>query len=283
MNANTHDQSKTIVGHPNVLIDSESIHDSYRTKSTETHVMLYDTLSPLLTSRPAWRFVAIDFYFGSSVVITGVEIFEGAEALGKVSIDYNRRGYKVHVLNHRITGKQVRGKGYFTDDTLRATLHIRKNFYVRDQTELLAASSANAAMVINREYHYKSAELNEAKVAVYTKAKAFVRAMEDAYFNMFPELLPARGKRDAAHAMWSVVDSVKTSFADNKTTLVVFNGEQYLTSTGGVVTRYTHDTLPDHMRTKIGLLKLVQDKQMVSSVGCKVDKSTFVLLPQGDE
>lgn len=283
MNSNTHDKAKTIVGHPNVLIDTNKISESYRGNAIETHAMLYDTLYPLLSSRPTWRFVALDFYFGPSVVITGVRIFEGSEILGDVSIDYNRRGYKVHVKNPRITTKQVRGKGYYTEDPLRATLHIRKHFYVRDSVELLAACSVEAAAAINREYHYKSAELNEAKVAVFAKAKAFVRAMEDAYFSMFPELLPAKAKRDAAYEMWSVVDSVKTACADNKATLVVFNGEQYLTSTGGVVTRYTHDTLPDHMRTKIGLLKLVQDKQMVSSVGCKVDKSTFVLLPQGDE
>lgn len=279
MNSNTHNTEKTIIGHPNVLIDSK---DKPEGQSVETHTLIYETLSPLLELRPMWRFVGTAFYQGYANVLTGVRIFEGAEILGDVSVEYSRRGYKVCVKNHRITGKQVRGKGYFTEDAARATLHIRKNFYARDSSELIIAATQRAGVVASREYNMKTAELNEAKVAVYTKAKAFVRVREEEYFSMFPELLPARARREVATAMFNVVSSVNEALVSNKATLVVLNGDQYLTRTEGAVTRYTHETLPEHMRTKLGLLKLVQDKQMVSDVGCKVDAVTFVLLPQGD-
>jgi len=60
--------------------------------------------------------------------------------------------------------------------------------------------------------------------------------------------------------------------------IVVYDGTQYLTKIGDEIKVYKDEDLSFDLRKKIGLLKLVQDKQMISNVGCRVDNTTFVLL-----
>jgi hypothetical protein len=41
---------------------------------------------------------------------------------------------------------------------------------------------------------------------------------------------------------------------------------------------FDDNTLPDWMRGKLGMLKLVQPEQFISNAGCRVNDETFVLM-----
>ena len=74
------------------------------------------------------------------------------------------------------------------------------------------------------------------------------------------------------------IERVQEDFTKNKTALVVKDLGKYLVKIGDNVELYDDNTLPLDMRMKMGMLKLVEDEQYLTEVGCKVTSEIFVLL-----
>jgi biotin-(acetyl-CoA carboxylase) ligase len=74
------------------------------------------------------------------------------------------------------------------------------------------------------------------------------------------------------------IEKVQEDFSNNKTALVVKDLGKYLVKIGDKVDLYDDNTLPLDMRMKMGMLKLVEDEQYLTDVGCKVSSEIFVLL-----
>ena len=74
------------------------------------------------------------------------------------------------------------------------------------------------------------------------------------------------------------IDRVQKDFSDNKTALIVKDLGKYLVKIGDNVELYDDNTLPVDMRMKMGMLKLVQDEEYLTDIGCKVTSEIFVLL-----
>jgi len=74
------------------------------------------------------------------------------------------------------------------------------------------------------------------------------------------------------------IEKVQEDFSNNKTALVVKDLGKYLVKIGDNVELYDDNTLPLDMRMKMGMLKLVEDEQYLTDVGCKVSSEIFVLL-----
>jgi hypothetical protein len=71
---------------------------------------------------------------------------------------------------------------------------------------------------------------------------------------------------------------VQEEFTKSKTALVVKDLGKYLVKIGDNVELYDDNTLPVDMRMKLGMLKLVNDEQYITDIGCKVSSEIFVLL-----
>ena len=54
-------------------------------------------------------------------------------------------------------------------------------------------------------------------------------------------------------------------------TVYLTNGK-YVVQQGEVLQEYESDTLPEHIKTKVGMLKLVEEKQVVPEIGVRVGK-----------
>jgi hypothetical protein len=74
------------------------------------------------------------------------------------------------------------------------------------------------------------------------------------------------------------IERVQADFSKNKTALVVKDTGKYLVKVGDNVELYDDNTLPLDIRMKMGMLKLVNDEQYITDVGCKVTSEIFVLL-----
>ena len=85
-------------------------------------------------------------------------------------------------------------------------------------------------------------------------------------------------KLEMIEADMRTIERVQTDFNDSKTALVVKDSGKYLVKIGDKVDLYDDNTLPVDMRMKIGMLKLVEDEQYLTDVGCKVTSEIFVLL-----
>jgi hypothetical protein len=74
------------------------------------------------------------------------------------------------------------------------------------------------------------------------------------------------------------IERVQEDFGINKTALVVKDAGKYLVRIGDNVELYDDNSLPLDIRMKMGMLKLVQDEEYLTDVGCRVTSEIFVLL-----
>lgn len=277
-----YDPQRNLIGRPNVSVDAD---DSKGGKVPHTQAQIYDTLDMLVSSKPNWRFVATDFVRPDSItrVYTDFNIYEDDEFLGKVTITHKGRSYKIKVSNDRINAARERGTGYYTEDPVKAQLRIRKTFFRANQDERVEKAAEVAESLLKKEHQTKAWEYRHSKDALLDKAGDFAAKNMEAYLQAYPNLLTKKGRYDDARANYGVVKKIKEAFDNGKSVVVAFDGTHYIVKSEEGVKTLSDETLPYEMRRKVGLLKLVQDGQMISDVGCRVDGATFVLLPEDEK
>lgn len=250
----------------------------------QTNYFLFLTLNNLTLSKPNWRFKATDHnaYVGHFVA-TEFKIIEDDEVLGTVSIAYKGSSEKIKVRNKRIDDKRERGTGYFTDDPAKAELAIRKNFFRMAEDERLLQAVGDAKDAVRQEDRDKGWARNRVRNTLLEKATEFAKKNMVMYLETYPNLKPVHAEYLEAKAQHMVTKSLMIALDKDQAMVVVCDGTRYLTQTGREVKVLDESDLSFDQRRKIGLLKLVQDKQMISDVGCRVDSSTFVLLPEVKE
>lgn len=273
-----------IMTHPNVSV-SPRYKNEDKTKF-QTQRDLYYVIHPLLTARPAWRFVATDLYrVDDKVVFNGFQVFEDGELLGKVGITYIPRSntYKIVVDNERIDAKRQRGNGYKTENAEKALLAVRKSFFRMGAIERVTKARELASRVVGQEHGSKSYDMHRSESSLLVNYKAFVMQRMEDYLTAFPDMRQAHDKYVEQCEYFMVVDNVKNMLDKGRALIVVLDKEHYIVVQGDETNIYDSDSLPYHLREKIGLLKLVNDQQMISDVGCCLNAEAFVLVPDEQE
>lgn len=277
---NTYRAECNLIGRPNV-INAVKEHDGCL---VQTNYHLFLALNNLTLSKPTWRFKAIDYnVYSTNQVLTAFEISEDDERLGSISIEYRGRSEGIKVRNDRIDAKRERGNGYFTEDPSKAELAIRKHFFVMAKDERLDMAVSTAKKLVRDENRDKMWIKNRAKNDMLSEVTEFACNNLAAYLDAYPQLRTKHLEYLIAKAEARTTKSVDEALDKAKAMVVVCYGTQYLTKTGDEIKVYKDEDLSFDLRRKIGLLKLVQDKQMISDVGCRVDNTIFVLLPEVKE
>jgi hypothetical protein len=74
---------------------------------------------------------------------------------------------------------------------------------------------------------------------------------------------------------------VRDAFAKDEHYLIYVDGQNYAIFRKNEPTQIkVSEELPDVIRRSVGMLKLVEDNQIVSGIGCRVNATTYVVLPQ---
>ncbi len=273
-----------VITHGSVSISSEYADSALDKRQTQTQ--LYEVVAALLGTKPNWRFVATSASHSSGMIVFNeFKVYEDGEYLGMFGVGYHGRNYKIVVNNERINAKRERGRGYKTDEPSKALLAIRKHFYRLGQTERIARILDEARSVLQRENTDKDHDTRRALNNLFSDVDEFAKTNLQQYLTQFPHHANHYTKFEEAQEIAMVVDSVKDAFDKGESIVVVLDGAHYIVMHGNDTKTYNNDTLPYDLREKVGLLKLVENQQMISNVGCRVNADAFVLLPttkQGD-
>lgn len=273
-----------VMTHDNVSVDKDYLDTDVERRQTQTQ--LYEVVAALLGTKPNWRFVGTSASFSSGMVVFNeFKVYEDGEYLGMFGVGYHGRDYKIIVNNERINAKRERGRGYKTEEPSKALLAIRKHFYRLGQTERIAKMLDEAKSVLQRESHSKAYDTRRALSNLFEHSDEFAKTNLQQYLTQFPQHVNHYEEFERAQEIEMVVDSVKDAFDKSESIVVVLDGAHYIVMHGNDTKTYNNDTLPYDLREKVGLLKLVEDQQMISNVGCRVSADAFVLLPttkQGD-
>jgi hypothetical protein len=266
------DEAKNLIGQPNVLFARNREH------VTKTHRRLYEVLMPLVRTKPDWRFLVEDDYRG---VATRFAVMH-KEELGTVSIAWKANRWRICVNNARINDELVRGEGFWTSDPEKATMKIRQKFYRDSADERLSMYNNLGTNGVNKLFQDAVGVRTKHRETVSFDAWKFIRANIEAFSATLSEK-----SKEQAHAYMEAYETTRSisafrdewskATADKKVMLVIQDEGQYIVKRGSGVSVYTNEMLTDDMKSKLGMLKLVEEGQLFPDIGYRISPDAFLI------
>jgi hypothetical protein len=243
----------------------------------------------LATLNPLWRFVATDVTYSSDnqLRVTAFSVVEHGEELGTIERHYHGREYVIHVCNERIGKDRVRRGGYKTADADKAILKAKKMFYKLKPTERLEQAMKAAEGVISQQKRRKDNERYNHERTVRDAAMHFIMGTGFPLFLAHVEswhdidknrITKSINEKERIDSEMLTIEKVKQHFENRVAAVVVKDGGKYLVKVGDDVQLYDDNSLPETMRGKLGMLKLVEAEYFIEDVGCRVNDEVFVVL-----
>lgn len=201
------------------------------------------------------------------------------ELIGNVGIDTRRhseRGneevFSIH--NDRLSKKRERGHSYKTTKLKDALKVINKEFYPRTIRERTDSAWQQAQWHIGHALRTSQHDLEDVQRNLGKIALGVVRQLHwDAFLNGLkdsPELAKKAMELDDLIEHHNQVELVHKNYSSKKLLTVIITGDKYTVVDNADIRTYTSDDLPEQVRQQVGLLKLVQEKEVVAGVGLRV-------------
>jgi hypothetical protein len=246
----------------------------------------------LAVLNPLWRFVVESVTYDNStepqsLKATDFQVMEAGEVLGTISKEYHGRNYVIQISNERISKDRTRRGGYRTADADKAILKAKKMFFKLKPNERIEKAVKDASSVMSQQSRRKDREKHEHESNVRTAAYKFIMGTGFPVFLEHIKTLAeseqikinkARTENDRIGVEMLTIEKIKSQFENGKTALVIKDGGKYLVKIGDKIDLFDDNTLPDDMRGKLGMLKLVEAEQFVSDTGCRINDEVFVLV-----
>ena len=237
-------------------------------------------LDALLIAKPLWTFQLLRPN-GFDNILHTIEILNDGEVLGYVRRD-SREG-KYLVGNERIDKQMQRRSYYSTTDTAKALSKIKKTFSSQTPAEILEKARGEAGSALFDTRQSKWHEYTHIKNQVDKAAMAFINGAGRQAFLAYaqanePQIAEQIVKGDAMHEEHKHMSKVGDAFEKSKAFVVVQKNSVYNVKSGDNIVRYTDADLPEFMRPKLGMLKLIDNRQYITGCGFKVSDSTFVVM-----
>jgi len=283
-----------------VSIESKSIETLKKLKdqgSNESVIgKIHDGLESLLIKlhldKPQWRFEIVCNYSGDFNMF---KVYQDSECLGHVSRSYIGRstGHGYEVRNDRITEAMVRGNSYQTGDMDKAYVKIKRMFSKQSLSERIIKASSEAHKVINHNYSRKERLKNDSIRTIHGYALEYVTNIG---FQQFMEYVSTKASittknlvskaihdKEEIISELATIQQVKDNLSTNKTALIVKDGGIYIYKHKDKLTTYDDTTLPEEVKGKLGLLKLVEAEHYIENTGCRVNDEVFIIVMEDED
>ena len=247
---------------------------------------LKDLIEQLALKYPQWTFVE------TSVTAMPVDklihahrfdVKDKRELLGTIDKDYCGGSYRYRIDNHRIEGMRERGSGMKTIHLKKAIKHVDKFFGKRNMVEKITEARRKVENTLSQIDNEKGWRLRGTWNAMESQARDFITNNYQAFMDSVVD------KNSIAKHLEQLPTQVEefnatqhlTKMLQTDNAFIVFiDGLNYSVQKGKDPLEIKQsDELPDFIRRAVGLLKLVEDNQVLSGVGFRVNETTFLVLP----
>lgn len=244
----------------------------------------------LAMANPLWRFVATTNRLDGTA--TTFTVIERGEELGKIGLTYFRSGHKIALSNDRIIDARARSSAYRTGDVAKAISMAKKMFYASNPSERVSKAYERAEKVMSRQASSKGYEARAASEAVKNDMLSFIRSgglpLFMDYVNKLDNservlALNKLKKSEDANMEMLTIEDIREKFGGANALLIVKDEGKYLVKRGDGVQVFDDNTLPEWVKSKLGMLKLVEAEHFISSVGCRINDEIFVVLVEVEE
>jgi hypothetical protein len=269
---------------PNVhAAETKELVSAYKVTS-----ILAKVIWELALKNPMWTFKVTNFSWAEpahtqhkTMVANKFVVSHNWETLGSIEKGYkSNTGAVIEIESHRITTRQ---NVYRTDNFEKAIAKAKKTFKPRSVLEVATDAVNTADTVVRQEHHGKEREarkyqdeIKQRAIDYVIKGPGYALFLEYAIKNDSNVAKNLEMLRIASDEL-STIQGVKDAMGAKKSALIVVDEGKYLVKIDDNVQLYDDTTLPAEFRGKLGLLKLVNEKQFVTDVGCRVNKEIYVL------
>ena len=283
------------------IIPLMSLDDQGKEVESKVHPTLAPLLNELALKYPQWTFKCNSAWtrYNGERMVRAFGIFEKRESIGSVGIEASSNGRDMVfcIQNERIGHVRTRSDTVKTKDIKRAAATVKKFVNPKTLVERFYEKRTKADDVLATVRRSKFAAVSNAERPMHdlkhkfleANVRLFVESLDPAGLELMAKLTEAKQELVACDTVtnaWSVAgDSV----------LVSVYGQDYTLSDSsdsrvGIVGhspypsgRMSSEELPEHIRTAIGMLKLVQPTQIIEGMGMRVDEESFIVTRKKDD
>ena len=247
---------------------------------------LKDLIEQLALKYPQWTFVE------TSVTAMAVDklihahrfdVKDKRELLGTIDKDYCGGSYRYRIDNHRIEGMRERGSGMKTIHLKKAIKHVDKFFGKRNMVEKITEARRKVENTLSQIDNEKGWRLRGTWNAMESQARDFITSNYQAFMDSVVDKTSIAKHLEQLPTQVEEFNATQhlTEMLQKDNAFIVFiDGLNYSVQKGKDPLEIKQsDELPDFIRRAVGLLKLVEDNQVLSGVGFRVNETTFLVLP----
>jgi len=209
-------------------------------------------------------------------------IVDKREELGVIGKDYCSSGYRFQIDNHRINAMRERGSGMKTIHLDKAIKHVSKFVGKKNINEKLSEARQVAESGLSNVANHKQWKMRELWLDNDVSSalqKYLVGVFPDVLTMLDPKLIKELENFPTKVAERLEVDDMTKQLRLGNMHLVLLDGMDYAIQKGiEPPTIKASEQLPDYMRKAIGLLKLVEDNQVINGVGYRANATTFMVV-----
>jgi hypothetical protein len=263
-------------------------HDMFGEGEKESVIdpFLKSFIEKLALKYPQWTFEEVNVSTDRTKKIYEAyrfNVVDKREVLGTIDKEYvNGGGWRYCVDNHRINGVRERGRGMKTIHEDKALKHVGKFFGKKNVNEKFTEASTTIINAVGSIHNQKRWELSHKWDALSTYTQKFIYD----HYAMFASsvtdksVAPSLEKLPSCMAEFNSVDSMQEALRKGDAYIVFIDGLNYSIQKGkDPLEIKASEELPDFMRRAVGLLKLVEDNQVIDGVGIRANETTFLVAP----
>lgn len=255
-------------------------HEKEPVKLENLPIRLTQYLWTLAKEYPLWTFKMYSY--------RSFEVLKDGESLGYVGEEWYGRNYALFVRNDRIAQQNERKNAYHTQDISKAMLRVKKMFSPMTMTERVAKARFAAEGVLVRQARGNNRLIETHDAPIRKSMMEYARENFSQYVLWLKErhdltmLAHLKELEEAKVDMATIQETQKAFDSKGKHALIVLADGKYIVKVLDNVQLYDDTTLPVDLRGKLGMLKLVEDEQMVTGIGCRVSNEIFVVLHESN-
>lgn len=253
------------------------------------HPGLRDLALDLAKRKPNWQLCCLfsetterrDNNGSDSRAVHRLAVFQSGEYLGYIrhGYDYGRNEYRYILDTPRLNNSRQRGSYTSTGDVVKARKLVLKHFQPKSIDDAFAETKGKLAAVVSVAQRDTSNTCMYASSRVRSSAFDLVTANWAEFVDRLEGLPDDCKNYPEVHNTARVTEELYALYEDGKGTTIIIRGEHYYLR-GTVNGVFEADTIPEHLKRGLGLLKLLDDHTAYPGIGIRLDATRFFVVDE---
>jgi hypothetical protein len=233
---------------------------------------LEEVVYALATTNPIWTFELIKAR--GEPYVDEIKIKHEDEVMGTLTRGYSRRSGKYVA---RLNSNSISIESADNKKIIRA---CRKNLAPTPLSKLLEKEINSAKNMIRNQIYRKHSLQNDHRSAMSDAVQRFALVDNRELFMKYADSVTQRAltEYEKHDVEINALEDLSRIIGSRSVAYILLHKGKYAVRIVDTITTYDDTTIPQEYRAKLGMLKLIEDEQCITNIGCKISKTSFVIV-----